>query len=110
MSSTLTDLTKARELLTPPRAWTQGAYHTLRGRRGREYHCFCAMGAIRAAVHDDYASIDAAARALIKLGGLPPPDYCQLPATTVVDWNDKLDRTKRQVLAAFDKAIKKLAA
>lgn len=98
----------ARRLLTT-KGWTQGYF--AKDDRGNEVcsdsklaKCYCSLGGIRAA------------RALLKvetadegagtylLRSLATRDRKGLAG--IVDWNDFPGRTKRQVLAKFDQAIK----
>lgn len=93
-------LRKARALLTPEGAWTQGDY--ARDAIGREVGyldpaatCFCTVGAVSAA---------ASALGLNRRLGI---DRLQevLKWPHLPSWNDLPGRTQAEVLAAFDAAI-----
>lgn len=91
--------TKARDLIQA--GWRQGSY---------SYHaesgsCYCAAGAIREA-----AGIGVAEKA----SDLFAPLAATIGGSTdeheggVINWNDDRDRTRDEVIAAFDKAIAQL--
>jgi hypothetical protein len=95
-------LQKAREILTPPGAWTQGQFaRNADGVGCSEYRdeavCFCAVGALH--------------RAAWRVNSAPEWYYDALRALIAVvghsigSWNDAEGRTQAEVLAAFDKAI-----
>ena len=98
-------LTKAREILTPKKNWTQGTmarnsegYMTLL--RNEEAVCFCALGAVERAYYD-LAGWDPSAAPQEVFD----PLYEAVGEGGVALWNDRPSRTHEEVLAAFDRAI-----
>jgi hypothetical protein len=102
MTTVLQILTKARDLIEK-KGWTQNS--NARNKNGKEVleHnrnavCFCASGAIwRAGGRCWNQEIDDAEEILISC----------IRNQEIVEWNDQEGRTKKQVLAAFDRAIAK---
>lgn len=82
-------LKDARKLLAKRGGWVQGHYQS--GKCGH-----CAMGALIAAAGKNLRARDTEDSALRNA----------IACHYVVVWNDMPGRTKREVLAAFDKAIK----
>lgn len=93
-------LIKARELISDPERWTQGAY--AKDSSGREVYdsdaavCWCGIGALRRVAGYDYLSRSKAIDFLHKTAREAGFDYFQ-------DFNDS--STHAEVLAAFDRAI-----
>lgn len=101
--STVEVLKRARETISKPERWTQGAY--ARDARGypigvghSDAVCFCATGAIARGAPDPEA------RALAQMG----VRIGRRPVEGLAAWNDAPERTHAEVLAAFDSAIKRL--
>lgn len=104
-NTTLTILRRAREILTPPGAWTQG--EAARDSEGELVAaadpaavCWCSIGALIKATPDD-EMLRARASAVLKR---------HVPAGLLVTYNDYTYRTQAEVLAVFDKAIASLEA
>ncbi len=105
-------LKRARNLLKV-HAWRKGAYF-----RNDTEPSFCAIGAVRAAsgmynnasgiCSYDSAVYDACAQASGALGlyGLGVPR--EFATSSVIRYNDASSRTKSEVLAMFDRAIRRL--
>jgi hypothetical protein len=94
-------LRRARELIAPEGAWTQGqnarnAAGLTVDPLGRDAVCWCSYGAILRSV-TSAADFDGA-HAMEALRTV-------IDARFVIDWNDDQDREKAEVLAAFDAAI-----
>lgn len=103
---TLDILKRARALLTPPGAWTQTAF--ARDRDGEPINAdseaaisWCSAGALEAskggktrwrAQNHLKSAISTSERSFVS-------------EWSVLTWNDNPDRTQKEVLAAFDKAI-----
>lgn len=95
------EILKAAKKQIVDKGWTQGAYaRTASGRQIGAHAgaaaCFCAIGACQS-VHDDYHAAHYEAIRLLRLQTLNDSD--------IPTWNDHPDRTKEEVIAAFDKAI-----
>lgn len=99
-------LTKARELLSDEKRWTQGyyalnEYNAQREAEDTDAVCFCSLGALAkvagrstgACYDNNGPDVDYLVKAV---GGLSP--------VNIVNFNDSHDH--EEVLAAFDKAIK----
>lgn len=94
-------LRKARALVA--KGWTQGTYARSKSGRpvkhlGRAAARFCAIGALDVAAHSSgdrftYSDARDALRQAVGVHLLP-------------EWNDESGRTKADVLAAFDRAIR----
>ena len=82
-------LREARKLVAA--GWTQGRF--VREIGGQK--CYCAEGAIMEAAYSVGAAWWLAAGALCKAAA----------SRSLANWNDAPERTKDEVLAAFDKAI-----
>lgn len=114
MTSTLETLQKARDLISDPKRWTQGAFarDTLgrdlfdAGEEDFEPVCFCSLGALAhvSGLHPDgtLPGESTLAEVIAKDLGLPPE------IGFVPDFNDT--HTHAEVLAAFDAAIEKARA
>lgn len=110
---TLTVLRSARKLLSDPKRWTKGHY----AQRNEDGACYCALGALRAAVGkgdltDEFSHFPnaeaerlyiQASDELAKTLGLRRGDY-------VPGWNDGLDRTYEDVMAAFSVTCERVFA
>jgi hypothetical protein len=105
--SVTTKILKLARKLLAEKGWTQGEY--ARDKRQDPVHsdykgavCYCALGALAAAGHKLKAPehIGWPRAALREAIGVDND------AGSIPDWNDAPERTKRQVLAKFDKAIK----
>lgn len=97
---------EARKLIE--KGWTQRAY----AKDSREDICdphyqgarsFCLLGALKRAAKDEYSPdahlpYDDTVREIFLPLGFKCPDE-------VVDWNDRPDRTKTEVLACIDRAL-----
>jgi hypothetical protein len=102
---TLETLIRARQILAED-GWCQGA---LRDHRGR----VCAIGALMMGCvlpWGDRSQILPAVGVLAEANQLPPADDHPYPPEarlqiSVVRWNNAADRTKEEVLDAFDRAI-----
>lgn len=105
-------LERAADLIEPEGAWTTRAYaRTARGHEiGPEYPgatCFCAMGAIRRAAHNDHVLTHGALR-LVGTGLPPGRDFYahtggSAYAAAVAQWNDAPGRTQTEVVQALRK-------
>ena len=107
MTMTKEVLMKAKALIAE-RGWTQRSYGKLSngqpafddGLDGKDGACFCAVGAIYAVVggirNADHPAIVALAKEI---------DGESAWEGTVLVWNDRLDRTKDEVLDLFARAI-----
>ena len=108
-------LKKVREILTPPRAWRQGAYVADDNGRysvdaeGSRATCFCAFGAMLQArarlpgLDRDYVALYGAEDCLMaEIEARYPSTYTSIPA-----WNDDEDLTHAEVLDTFDRAIER---
>lgn len=100
-------LVKARRLLT--RGWTKGAYFD------PATNCFCAVGAInQATIRQEYTDSAESENVLLRARVLKrvakaatgvATDQQQVNSARIIDWNDRTDITKKDVIAAFNKAI-----
>lgn len=95
------DLTKARAILTDPkRGWKQNSL-------GHRHGPVCALGAINTATHGSpvrvMATIAAGTRNFRARTALR-----RVISTPIPYWNDSRQRTKRQVVGAFTRAINAL--
>lgn len=106
--SVVETLRAARKLIEKPESWTQGNYAkdsegwSASVPWGDDAVCYCSAGAIYSAsrsfgTEGAALAIDALRAAI---GGNP-----NIPESSVIAWNDALDRTYPEVLAAFDHAI-----
>lgn len=100
----------AQALLEIPERWTQGAFArtasgVIAGPEDDDAVCFCPLAAITRAAEGDATARRAAEKALALVIERPPlPSFCrQIP--TVIVWNDQVERTHDDVIAAFDRAI-----
>ena len=106
-------LIAARSLLSGPNAWIKGSYAAYRKGGGGcslqepAASCFCAAGAIRRASPYAYLEtnpVGAAFKALaLEIDAKPRLSH----EAIITGWNDAPERTKTEVLRAFDKAIKR---
>jgi len=93
-------LRAAREIISVPERWTQGA-SALSGRgnvvnaRSPSAKCWCSFGAID----------KAGSRSIAKLRTAEGILRAALKAESIILWNDAPERTHAEVLAAFDQAI-----
>lgn len=102
MTTVLQVLKKARKLIET-KGWTQVVEARDEDGNAIDYRderaiCFCALGALWRAA-DGFES-DLAVDARATLASCVHTDH-------IIDWNDRKRRTKEDVLAAFDRAIKK---
>lgn len=100
-------LTRAREILTPPKAWTRGTLardknHNSTNLYGEDAICFCSIGAIVRAAHQLNAH-EAEAEALLQLSNVIVAGKKQ--KVFISDFNDDPDTTHTDVLNLFDRAI-----
>jgi hypothetical protein len=101
MKTELQVLETARELIE--KGWTRGAeardeYGNAKGWKSKKAVCFCAIGAIWKADGKAFGPVgDLAQYTLVSCIRTPG----------IAQWNDSPRRTKKQVLAAFDRAIVK---
>ncbi len=105
MEATAKDiLSRAREILTPPEAWTQGAS----GRDAEGYACnvhlpracsFCLMGAVAKAQGELKGSVEAGAGAYQTLNRVVGREE------RLDLFNDDPQRTHSEILEVFDDAI-----
>ena len=103
-------LVAARSLIARPWGWGKGSYAQTR----RGVDCYCSVGALSKAstdgsrhwTHTDFLAREEALGALAR--AVDGPDYIDA-ARTVIAWNDARSTRKRDVLAAFDKAIESLS-
>lgn len=91
-----TELRRAKTTLKKAKGLLE-KYGWLRGRLGDKQSGFCAWGALRESCNDYDCVRLYDARALFA--------KVTKPENGIGEWNDKKSRTKRQVLAAFDRAI-----
>jgi len=66
---------------------------------------YCTVGAMCSTTFDKGETFDKMVNTFIKANNLPPSDYVMGKMTSITIWNDAPERTKEEVLAAFDKAI-----
>jgi len=97
--TTVEVLTRAREILW--KGWCQGPYaETRKGVAVEVDHPdavrFCSYGALDRVAWEEGTSVSDATDALIRVINTPQ----------VAGWNDAPNRKKREVIAAFDRAIK----
>lgn len=96
-------LKHARNLII--KGWTQG--HYAKNNQGdstcyksKEACKFCSAGALLRTDEDFGTDMELEVREILKTA---------INGDCIVDWNDKTGRTKKQVVEAFNKAIKKLS-
>ena len=120
--SVLQVLKGAREILARPESWTQNALAkdaagaAIEGVLSEEATCWCASGAIWKAMDADPfgGDVDTPTRDLALdaklaiIGQLIEADG-RKTRWTVPSWNDALERTHEEVIAAFDRAIEAAA-
>ena len=100
MTSASEILREARRLLEPPGAWVQGT-----GGYEKEGTCCLGTAVVRASKYDPLAERHLAIAALRReIAALTGADYDH---AVIVDWNDYVSRTKVQVLALVDAAVKR---
>lgn len=99
----MSQATTAKEVLVAARwllvnhGWQQGSMHS----QNNGKHFFCSVGAIM--------NVEADKDLLIKAKRLLSENLPKSSMATdsgIVIWNDQISRTKKQVLALFDKTIK----
>ncbi len=98
---TIVEILRAARQLLIDRGWTQGTFaRDAKGARtlydAPDAVCYCSLGAIMV-VGRGFAP-EASTLALTKAIGSGHP-------ANVAEWNDAKDRTKEEVLAAYDRAI-----
>lgn len=108
--TTLEILKAARELISVPERWTQGAY--ARDNQGApcattsdEATCFCVRGAVRRVSYSPFVNINFAARIAAYKALEEAGEDGRLAC-----WQDAPERTHAEVLARFDTAIARLEA
>lgn len=99
--NTLAILKAARAKIEKPENWTQGvfarnAHGLLTGPHFSDAACWCALGAVKAALPDHYTGYSKM-RELLSAACPPGGD--------IVDFNDDLSTTHADILAMFDRAI-----
>ncbi len=92
--TTVQILTKARALVAARGGWTRGTLFNYG-------HSYCSIGAVQMAASG--SPYHTTARTMKALNVLARANKIEVP---IADWNDKASRKKREIVAAFDKAIK----
>jgi len=92
-------LAEAKQLIE--NGWCQ---HLFAIQQDKERFNYCVVGAMYATL-DRGEVFDKMVNAFINANGLPSSDYMMGKTTNITSWNDDKNRTKEEVLAAFDKAI-----
>lgn len=107
-------LENARDLLARPNGWTQGAYAKDANGEDLSYRrttgdaaCFCSIGAVDVSTRrvcreeHPYYKTKARGEALLALQHTISSKH----DIAIAVWNDSLQRTQKEVVEAFDKAI-----
>lgn len=92
-------LAQAKQLIEE--GWCQNLFAVP---QDEERFSYCVIGAMYSTL-DKGEVFDKMVDTFIAANGIPSSDYMMGKTTNITSWNDSKDRTKEEVLAAFDKAI-----
>lgn len=110
-------LTRVREILATPHAWTRGSWRkTNTSGRGYGGESFCLLGACQQAYFEVYGKRDsgdggqlAEELSLATLARAKNGNLFSTPTNAVVTFNDKKGRTKAEVIALVDERLAELS-
>lgn len=98
-----TILVKARDLIARPYGWVKGDFQRERWHKGETIKCYCASGAIRKVASGDaegFANPSEGPHAFLRQAIQE-----KVASGSIPDFNDDPATKKRDILAAFDRAI-----